>query len=161
MQNFVKTILFAAFISIMCCSNNDKKFQDFTIEKGNLDGTTVKLSDYAGKGKYLIVDFWASWCGPCKGEIPNLKNVYEKYAGDDFDVLSIAVWDKEDASKEAIKSHGMTWKQIINAGKIPTDLYGIKGIPQIMLIGPDGTIIATDLRGENIEKTVAKYVQAK
>jgi thiol-disulfide isomerase/thioredoxin len=131
-----------------------KMFTDFEV-----DGH--KLSDYVGKGKYMMVDFWASWCGPCKGEIPNIKNVYDKYHGDDFDVLSVAVWDKPEATVDTAKVYGINWNQIINAQKVPTEIYGIRGIPHIILFGPDGTILKRDLRGEEIEKTVASYVQAK
>ena len=131
-----------------------KMFTDFDI-----DG--VKLSDYVGKGKYVLVDFWASWCGPCKREIPNIKNVYTKYAGDDFDVLSVAVWDQPQASIDTAKAYGVNWNEIINAQTIPTSLYGIQGIPHIILFGPDGTILKRDLRGEGIEEEVAKYVTAK
>ncbi len=131
-----------------------KMFTDFDI-----DG--VKLSDYVGKGKYVLVDFWASWCGPCKREIPNIKNVYTKYAGDDFDVLSVAVWDKPQASVDTAKAYGVNWNEIINAQTVPTDLYGIQGIPHIILFGPDGTILKRDLRGEGIEEEVAKHVAAK
>lgn len=131
-----------------------KMFTDFEVEG-------KKLSDYVGKGKYMLVDFWASWCGPCKREIPNVKNVYEKYHGDDFDVLSVAVWDKPEETVDTAKVYGVNWSQIINAQKIPTDIYGIQGIPHIILFGPDGTILKRDLRGEDIEKTVAGYVQAK
>ncbi len=131
-----------------------KMFTDFDI-KG------VKLSDYVGKGKYVLVDFWASWCGPCKREIPNIKNVYTKYAGKDFDVLSVAVWDQPQASVDTAKAYGVNWNEIIDAQTIPTDLYGIQGIPHIILFGPDGTILKRDLRGEGIEEEVAKYVAAK
>ncbi|MBQ5410655.1 MAG: TlpA family protein disulfide reductase, partial [Bacteroidales bacterium] len=120
-----------------------------------------KFSDYVGNGKYVLVDFWASWCGPCKEEIPNIKKVYNKYNGEDFDVLSVAVWDKATASISAANALGITWKQIIDAQRIPTDIYGIQGIPHIMLIGPDGTILKRDLRGADIEAEVAKYVKAK
>ena len=131
-----------------------KMFTDFDI-----DG--VKLSDYVGKGKYVLVDFWASWCGPCKREIPNIKKVYDKYAGKDFDVLSVAVWDQPQASIDTAKAYGVNWNEIINAQTIPTSLYGIQGIPHIILFGPDGIILKRDLRGEGIEEEVAKYVAAK
>ena len=138
-------------------------FADFTIvqDPENPEETTVKLSDYVGKGKYVLVDFWASWCGPCKAEIPNIKAVYEKYAGEDFDVLSVAVWDKPEATVKAAEELDITWNQIINAQQIPTDLYGIDGIPHIMLIGPDGIILNRELRGELIETNVSRYVKAK
>lgn len=133
-------------------------FIDFTIvqDENDPENTTVSLSDYVGKGKYILVDFWASWCGPCKAEIPNIKAVYDKYHGDDFDVVSVAVWDKPEDTKVAAQQHGVVWNQIINAQKTPTDLYGIKGIPHIILFAPDGTFVADDLRGSNIEKAVAK-----
>ena len=138
-------------------------FVDFTIvqDPENPETSTVKFSDYVGKGKYVLVDFWASWCGPCKAEIPNIKAVYDKYAGEDFDVLSVAVWDKPEASVKAAAELGITWNQIINAQQVPTDLYGIDGIPHIMLVGPDGIILNRDLRGDLIEVNVSRYVKAK
>ena len=140
-----------------------KPFTDFTVvqDPENAEASTVKLSDYVGKGKYLLVDFWASWCGPCKAEIPNIRAVYEKYAGEDFDVLSVAVWDKPEDTVRAAEQLGVTWNQIINAQQGPTNLYGIDGIPHIILFGPDGTILKRDLRDEQIESTVATYVKAK
>ena len=125
---------------------------------------TVKFSDYVGKGKYVLVDFWSPWCGPCKREIPNIRKVYDKYHGDDFDVLSIAVWERQPQSVtiETANELGVIWQQINNAKDIPTTIYGIQGIPHIMLIGPDGTILKRGLHGlEGIENEVAKYVKAK
>ncbi|MBO4434988.1 MAG: TlpA family protein disulfide reductase [Bacteroidales bacterium] len=133
-------------------------FIDFTVvqDPEKPKKSTVKFSDYVGKGKFVLVDFWASWCGPCKAEIPTIAKVYKKYKGKNFNVLSIAVWDEPSATKESAKEVGIKWDQIINAQKIPTEIYGIEGIPHIMLIGPDGTIIARGLRGEDIEKAVSE-----
>lgn len=138
-------------------------FTDFTVvqDPSSPETSTVKFSDYAGKGKYLLVDFWASWCGPCKAEIPNISAVYEKYAGEKFDVLSIAVWDEPEKTAVAAREEGVNWNQIVNAREIPTEIYGIEGIPHIMLLGPDGTILKRNLRGGEIEAEVSKYVQAK
>ena len=127
-------------------------FTDFTITQE--DGTKVSLSDYVGKGKFVLVDFWASWCGPCRREIPNIKAVWEKYHGDSFEVLSVAVWDKPADSKAAIAEEGLAWPQIINAQQVPTDIYGIEGIPHIILFGPDGVIVKRNLRGPQIEQAV-------
>lgn len=130
-----------------------KQYIDFTIENGNVDGTKVSLSDYVGKGKMVLVDFWASWCGPCIQEIPTLKAIYKKY-GDKVTILSVAVWDKRDATIKAIEEHNTPWAQIVDAGQIPTDIYGISGIPHIMLIGEDGTIINRNIRGAQIEEAI-------
>ena len=131
-------------------------FVDFTVvqDPENPETSTVKFSDYIGKGKYVLVDFWASWCGPCKAEMPNLVNVYNTYHGDSFDMLSVAVWDKVEDTVDAAPGLGIVWNQIINAQEIPTNLYGIDGIPHVILFGPDGTILKRNLRGEKIGEAV-------
>lgn len=133
-----------------------KMFTDFTIETGAADGTAVSLSDYVGKGKYVLVDFWASWCGPCRAEMPNLAEVYKKYKGNRFEIVGVAVWDERNATEKALESLPITWPVIFDAQQVPTDLYGINGIPQIILFGPDGVIVARDLRGEKIGEKVAE-----
>ena len=130
-------------------------FTDFTVENGNPDGTSVKLSDYVGKGKYVLVDFWASWCGPCKGEMPNLASVYEKYKGDNFEIVGVAVWDDRKDTEEIIPKLGITWPIIFDAQHIPTDIYGINGIPHIILFDPEGKIVERNLRGEAIPELLS------
>lgn len=127
------------------------KYVDFEIEG-------KKLSDYVGKdGKYLLVDFFASWCGPCIRQLPVLKELYSTYA-DKLNVLGVAVWDEPEASLRAVEQHNLTWPVIINAGTIPTDIYGISGIPCIMLISPDGTILSRDLQGDDLKQAVASEI---
>lgn len=133
-----------------------KMFRDFSVE---YEGKTTKLSDYVGKGKYVLVDFWASWCGPCKREIPNLIKVYEKYKGDKFEVLGVATWDKPEDTKKSIEALGIPYPQILNAQREGSDAYGIEGIPQIILFGPDGTILKRNLRGEGIEAAIAEIMK--
>ena len=111
------------------------------------------------KGKVALIDFWASWCRPCRAEIPNIKKIYEKYGGKDLVVISLNVWDKPEAQAKAIKDLGMTWTQLTDATRNATDTYGVDGIPQILLIGKDGVIIARNLRGEEIEKAVKKALE--
>ena len=135
-----------------------KPFVDFTVvqDPQDAENTTVKLSDYVGQGKYILLDFWASWCGPCREETPYIKGVYEKYYGDRFDVVSVAIGDKPEDSRAAIQELGMTWNQIVNAWQEPARLYGVQYIPHLILFGPDGTILKRDLRGEAIEAAVAE-----
>lgn len=132
-----------------------KMFVDF---KGkNIDGGDSSLSDYVGKGKFVIADFWASWCGPCRAEIPNLIALNKEFGGDNFVVIGINVWDQEQKFKESLKSEGIDYPQIYvptNGDVDATALYGINGIPQIILFGPDGTILKRDLRGEGIKNAV-------
>ena len=133
-----------------------KPFVDFTVvqDPENPETSTVKLSDYVGKGKYVLVDFWASWCGPCWREIPNVANAYNTYHGENFDVLSIAVMDNVESTIKAAKELGINWNQIINAQQIPQKAYGFNAIPLIILFGPDGTILKRDLRAEQIDEAV-------
>lgn len=127
-------------------------FSDFTIQAE--DGSSVSLSDYVGKGKYVLVDFWASWCGPCLQETPVLAEVYNKYKDKGFELLGVAVWDRPEDTKRAIEQHGIIWPQIINAQAVPTDTYGISGIPHIILFAPDGKIVKRNLRGNALKQAV-------
>ena len=121
----------------------------------------VKLSDYVGKGKYILLDFWSPWCGPCRREMPNIKAVYDKYKGDKFDVVSIAVWEREsvDVTIETAAKLEMTWNQINNGQREPASLYGVEGIPHLILFGPDGTILKRGFHGAEIEAVVSEYVK--
>ena len=130
-------------------------FKDFAAE---YNGKVTKLSDFVGKGKYVLVDFWASWCGPCRAETPNLINAYDKYKGDKFNVLGVTVSDRPEDSERAMKELGINYPQMLNAPDSCANLYGINGIPHIILFGPDGTILARDLRGEMIETTVKQHL---
>jgi thiol-disulfide isomerase/thioredoxin len=127
-------------------------FKDFSVE---YDGKTTRLSDYVGKGKYVLVDFWASWCGPCRAEIPNLIKVYEQYKEKNFVVLGVAVNDKPEDTLKAIEKDKITYPQIINSKGIAPSIYGFNGIPYIVLFAPDGTILSCDLRGNDINKKLA------
>lgn len=126
------------------------------LEMSDPDGKTHKISELVGEGKWVLVDFWASWCGPCRREIPNLIAAYNKYKEKGLQVLGIAAWDKPEDTKKAIAEEHIPYHQIINSQKIATDIYGISGIPHIILFAPDGTIVARGLRGAQIEQKLAE-----
>lgn len=118
-------------------------------------GKPVKLSKVIN-GKVALIDFWASWCRPCRAEIPNIAEIHKKYGGKDFVVISLNVWDKPEGQAKVIKELNMVWTQLTDATRNATDAYAVDGIPQILLIGKDGKIIARNLRGEEIESAVKK-----
>lgn len=130
------------------------KFVDFTITN---DSVQQSLSDYVGRGKPVLVDFWASWCGPCIKETKVLKEILSEYGSQGLEVLGVAVWDEPENTLGAIEKHKLPWPQILNAQAVPTDIYGISGIPCIILFGPDGTILSRDKQGDQLRADVKAY----
>ncbi|QEC78516.1 TlpA disulfide reductase family protein [Mucilaginibacter ginsenosidivorax] len=130
---------------------------DFTQPDQN--GKLIKLSDY--KGKYILVDFWASWCHPCRDENPNLVRQYELYKGKNFTILSISLDERRQDWLKAIKEDRLPWKQVSDLKKNnqARAKYGVQSIPDNFLISPEGEIIGKSLRGENLNKKLKEVIE--
>lgn len=127
---------------------------DFTLT--SKDGKEVSLSSF--RGKYVLVDFWASWCGPCRGENPNVVKAYKKYNSKGFEVLSVSVDNNQEKWLEAIEADGLTWTQVRDTDKEVGKLYAIQNIPTTLLLDKEGVIIAKNLRGEELENKLAELL---
>lgn len=137
--------------------------QEFRLEGPGLDGKMIRVSDY--RGKVLLVDFWATWCGPCLHELPNVLDAYDKYHPNGFDILGVSLdHDREDL-EAFIKNRKLPWKQIFfdEPGKTGwqnplAKQHGVRGIPATFLLDREGKVAATDLRGDELTKEVGRLL---
>lgn len=131
---------------------------EFTLE--DVQGNKRSLSSFSGK--YVLVDFWASWCAPCRAENPNVLNAYDNFKKDNFDVISISIDQDKNAWLEAVKEDGLPWLNLID-GKTATEsvakAYGVLAVPSNFLINPEGTIVAKNLRGAELQKKLAEILK--
>ncbi|TXH23246.1 MAG: AhpC/TSA family protein [Chitinophagaceae bacterium] len=144
-------------INIAKRTNIGKTIMDFT--QNDVNGKPFTLSSL--KGKYILLDFWASWCGPCRSESPFILDVYNKYKNKNFEVVAVSLDDDRDKWVKAIAQDGMPWIQLSDLAGVKNKVavqYGVRAIPQNFLISPDGIIVAKDLRGEEIEKKLTELI---
>lgn len=147
----------AELIEVQLATSEGRQFIDFELpilKEGETEGT-ARLSDYAGKKKVVLLDFWASWCEPCRRAIPGLKEVYAKYSQMGFEIVSVSVDTNYESWKEAVAEDGMPWPQLIDSSngdeESPASKYAVMAIPSTFLIDADGTIIGRNLMVDELD----------
>lgn len=141
-------------------ANDGSKFIDFTVPA--LDGKQVKLADVVAKNKITMVDFWASWCGPCRMEMPNVVEVYKQFHNKGLEIVGVSLDESKEDWETAVKDMGMNWIQTSDLKGWECEaarLYGVRGIPACVLINQKGEIVGRDLRAEGLHARLAELLK--
>lgn len=151
-----KTLLIVAGVlaGLLCGSRLQAQEVLKVKSNGVIENAPGSFDSYIGKGQYVLVDFWASWCGPCMQESPNVVKVAETYRDKGLVVLGVLVNDRIEDSKTAMRKLGMKYDQVIDPENVQVKKFGITGIPHLILFGPDGQIVRRGMRGPLIEQAV-------
>jgi thiol-disulfide isomerase/thioredoxin len=138
----------------------DELFRDMTMKTP--DDENISISDYAGKGKYVLLDFWASWCGPCRAENPKVVSLYNDYKNKGFEIVGISLDENKDAWIKGIKDDGITWPQMsdLKGWKSEATIkYSIQGIPFTVLLDKEGKVIAKNLKIEELRHKISTLIK--
>lgn len=125
----------------------------------NPEGQAVALSSLVGEGKWVLIDFWATWCGPCKKEIPHLVEAYKAFHDKGFEIYGVSLDHDAEAWKAFLPAHEMTWVNVLGTGSEQIEKYAVQSIPSNFLISPEGKIVATQLRGEGVMETLKEHIR--
>ncbi len=128
-------------------------------EEKTAEQISIKLSSF--RGQYVLLDFWASWCGPCRQENPNVLAAYEAFKDKNFTVLGVSIDESEDKWIKAVKQDGLLWTQLLDRTQKIAINYGINAIPKNFLINPEGKIIAKNLRGAELMEKLKEVIKDK
>jgi thiol-disulfide isomerase/thioredoxin len=133
-------------------------FPDITKD---ISGERISLKDF--KGKVFLLDFWATWCKPCVGEMPNVIRIYEKYHKEGFEIIGISLDKDVESLRAYVEENGIRWQQIFGEGWKNSlgQIYAVQSIPSTFLLGRDGVIRNKNLRGETLEEAIKKLVKEK
>lgn len=168
-DNFLKDYKYkddALLVSVFKMLEGEKRkavgaqFIDFSMP--DMDGKMHKLSEYVGKGNYVLIDFWASWCGPCRREMPNLVEIYKKYKSQGFEIVGVSLDRDAEAWKKGIEQLHITWPQMSDLKYWDCEgarLYAVSSIPHTVLIDGEGTILARGLHGEELQEKIAESLK--
>ncbi len=150
----------AVAVSAACNAQTGEKYKDFSLP--GQDGKEITLSDVVKENKYTLLDFWATWCGPCMREVPYLKSAYDEYKDKGFEIFGVSYDEDSIAWQSTIKKSGLDWVQVsaLKGWNCPTqEMYGVRSIPRNLLIDSNGTIVAENLRGEALAEKLAELLK--
>lgn len=136
------------------------QYQDF--EQADPSGKMMKLSQFVGNNKLTLVDFWASWCPPCRAEMPNLVKAYGEFKDKGLEIVGVSLDEDKAAWTGALEQMNMTWPQMSDLqgwDNAAVALYGVRGIPHTLLVNQKGEIVAQNLRGEDLHRVIAEYLK--